>query len=95
MGLEYNQKVDVFAFGCLVLELITRRTISVDRIANRDTMEPCGVDTTGLVKKIPKTIDYPPPMLKLAFVCVQHKPDKRPTMQQAEQMTNAILEKLT
>ena len=94
LGKPYDHKVDVFSFGCLVLELITRRLINVDRIAQRDTDQPCGVDSAGLVKKLPKTIDCPPPLLKLGFVCVEYEPSKRPTMAQAEQIAQQIEKKL-
>jgi hypothetical protein len=43
-----------------------------------------------LLKKIPKTLNIPPPMLKLAFVCLEYNAEKRPTMKQADQMASAI-----
>jgi hypothetical protein len=44
--------------------------------------------SAGLIRKIPKALNVPAPLLKLALVCVEYSPEKRPTMKQAEQMTS-------
>lgn len=48
------------------------------------------LDVIGITKKIPKTLGYPPPFLKLGLVCVEYSSEKRPNMKQAEQMAGAI-----
>lgn len=53
-------------------------------------VNPCGIDTVGLTRRIPKTMGVPPPFLKLGLVCVEYDPGKRPTAKQAEQMAGAI-----
>lgn len=53
-------------------------------------MQPCGIDVTGLTKKLPKTLNIPAPFLKLAFVCTSYEAEKRPNMKQVEQMAAAI-----
>ena len=41
-------KTDVFAFGILLLELVTRRTVNIDRINSREPLNPAGIDTGWL-----------------------------------------------
>ena len=113
MGKPYDAKADVFAFGVIVLELITRRAVNIDRIAPREVrpcgccggvsivspfssnvwlqaVNPCGIDTAGLTRRIPKTLNVPPPLFKLGLVCVEYDAAKRPTSKQVEQMAAAI-----
>jgi hypothetical protein len=97
----------VFAFGVIVLEMITRRTVNIDRIPPREVRavaiselhfspasfqptNPCGIDTVGLTRRIPKTLNVPPPFFKLGLVCVEYDAAKRPTSKQVEQMATAI-----
>lgn len=89
LGRPYDAKADVFAFGVLVLEIITRRSVNIDRVGKSEP-NACGVDVIGLTRKMPKTINAPPPFMKLGVVCVEYVPEKRPTMKQSEAMAVAI-----
>lgn len=87
MGKAYNEKADVFAFGILLCEIITRAAVNLDRLGKKE-FNAYALDIDGLRQKVPK--DCPGPFWKLAVCCVNYESDKRPSMAQVEKMISAI-----
>ena len=87
LGKAYNEKADVFAFGILLCEVITRAAVNLDRLGKKE-FNAYALDLDGLRQKVPK--DCPGPFWKLAVCCVSYEPEKRPSMGQVEKMLAAI-----
>ena len=73
MGLPYNQKADVFSYGVVLFEILTRQKSSnFGRIAEeafcirKEVLDP-------LIQK-----DAPPELVQLAYDCCQYEADDRP-----------------
>src|SRR5690242_11877286 len=79
---EYDEQADIFSFGCVMVELITRKLPPL-RIPQENYAFP--------IEKFRTTIrrDVPPPFVNLALHCVQFKPQDRPT---ALQVLEALCE---
>jgi serine/threonine protein kinase len=92
LGKAYNEKADVFAFGILLCEIITRAAVNLDRLGKKE-FNAYALDLDGLRQKVPK--DCPGPFWKLAVCCVSYEPEKRPSMGQIEKMIAAILKSTT
>ena len=87
----YNDKVDVFAFGILLIEIITRGSVNLDRIG-KSSDYAFALDVESITKEVPK--DCPEIFWKVALCCCNYDPDKRPTMVQVEKMISACQERL-
>ena len=87
LGKAYNDKVDVFAYGILLCEIITRGKVNLDRIGKSST-NAFALDIESVTKEIPK--DCPPVFWKVALCCCNYEPEKRPTMMQVEKMISAV-----
>jgi len=73
LGKAYNEKADVFAFGILLCEVITRAEVNLDRLGRKE-INAYALDLDGLRQKVPK--DCPGPFWKLAVCCVNYEPEK-------------------
>uniref|UniRef100_A0A6B2L5E3 non-specific serine/threonine protein kinase n=1 Tax=Arcella intermedia TaxID=1963864 RepID=A0A6B2L5E3_9EUKA len=67
----YNEKIDVFAFGLVIIELVTRQKIgeTIERTTN-------GVDLSNISHFVPT--DCPADLLKLSEICSASKAEERP-----------------
>ena len=86
LGKAYNDKVDVFAYGILLCEIITRGKVNLDRVG-KSANNAFALDVESITKEIPK--DCPPVFWKVALCCCNYEPEKRPTMMQVEKMIAA------
>ncbi|GAM26002.1 hypothetical protein SAMD00019534_091770 [Acytostelium subglobosum LB1] len=88
LGDPYDKSCDVFSFGVVLIELITRLKLT-PRVRN----ENLGIDQTYVVSKTPK--DCPKEFLDLVFHCCRERPQLRPTFTQIEQLITYLLDTLT
>jgi len=81
---DYNKSADVFGYGMILIQLITRKgPRHVRKGWTRD--EPYGIDYNQLTKLTPN--DCPPLFLQLAVECTAFNPARRPPL-------SAIIERL-
>ena len=73
LGMQYNQKADVFSYGIVLCEIITRRKISLD--LQRSPADAFGMDVGKFKELIPRK---GPPILEFinqsVFQGFRHKP---------------------
>eukprot|EP01123_Difflugia_compressa_P008922 TRINITY_DN282_c0_g1_i1.p1 TRINITY_DN282_c0_g1~~TRINITY_DN282_c0_g1_i1.p1 ORF type:complete len:297 (-),score=52.08 TRINITY_DN282_c0_g1_i1:195-1085(-) len=74
MGNEYDFKADVFSYGMLLFEIITRK--DVGQVIPRVPDNGYAINETSLRNQLPR--DCPQHFMELGFLCVKYAPDKRP-----------------
>jgi len=74
MGLEYDAKADVFSYGMLLFEIITRK--DVGQVIPRNPDDGYAISEQKLRNQLPK--DCPQHFCELGFLCIKYAPDKRP-----------------
>jgi LIM domain kinase 1 len=72
LGNPYNEKVDVYSFGIVCCELLTRGKVDLTRTAD----SKYSLDVKLMRQSIPD--DCPPNLWKVAFSCCNFNPDERP-----------------
>eukprot|EP00004_Rigifila_ramosa_P013332 TRINITY_DN2942_c0_g1_i1.p1 TRINITY_DN2942_c0_g1~~TRINITY_DN2942_c0_g1_i1.p1 ORF type:complete len:622 (+),score=130.48 TRINITY_DN2942_c0_g1_i1:54-1868(+) len=77
MGATYTLSADIFSFGILLCELITRQKPAYARVAYGPGEEAFSVDTERIVRAAPA--ECPPALLELALQCCSYNPPDRPT----------------
>eukprot|EP01091_Cochliopodium_minus_P014486 TRINITY_DN4920_c0_g1_i1.p1 TRINITY_DN4920_c0_g1~~TRINITY_DN4920_c0_g1_i1.p1 ORF type:complete len:517 (-),score=144.86 TRINITY_DN4920_c0_g1_i1:18-1568(-) len=74
LGMPYNQKADVFSYGIVLFEIITRRKVS--EFLQRDAQDGFAVNKKKFMEFVPK--DAPSDFVNLAFECCSVEIDERP-----------------
>jgi len=92
MGLEYDAKADVFSFGMLLFEIMTRK--DVGQVIPRNPDNNYMIDEENLRQKISKQTDCPSHFLELGCLCIKYQPDKRPNFLQIIGFLKKLLKRL-
>ncbi|ELR17959.1 serine/threonineprotein kinase, putative [Acanthamoeba castellanii str. Neff] len=90
MGFQYDNKVDVFSYGIVLCELITRAKIS-DHL-QRKPQEAFGLNVSQLEKLIPA--DCPPEFAQVAIDCCGYEPSARPSFKDVIRRLKPIMKTL-
>eukprot|EP01089_Gocevia_fonbrunei_P014261 TRINITY_DN3869_c0_g1_i1.p1 TRINITY_DN3869_c0_g1~~TRINITY_DN3869_c0_g1_i1.p1 ORF type:complete len:438 (-),score=76.92 TRINITY_DN3869_c0_g1_i1:38-1351(-) len=78
LGMQYNQKADVFSYGIVLCEIITRKKISL--AFQRTPMEAFGMDVVKFKQLIPS--DCPLEFAVVALECCAYEPEERPSFKE-------------
>jgi len=89
LGKQYNEKADVFSYGVVLVEIVTRANAPPDTM-ERSASSGYTLNFDKLRPHIPP--ECPPEFLKLARLCLRVSPDERPTFKQALDILKAIQE---
>jgi serine/threonine protein kinase len=92
MGLEYDAKADVFSYGMLLFEIITRK--DVGQVIPRALENGYMIDEENLRQKITRSTDCPSHFLELGCLCIKYAPDKRPNFLQIIGFLKKLLKRL-
>jgi len=74
LGKEYDELADVFSYGMLLFETITRK--DVGKLIPRNAQNGFAVNEAAVRRQLPK--DCPKHLVELAFLCIKYDPKKRP-----------------
>lgn len=75
---NYGRKVDVYAFGILIWEILNRR-IPYETWSLEDMIQKIGMDENYQISK-PES-RYSQPLLDIMYKCLRRKPEKRPSFE--------------
>lgn len=87
LGEKYDAKADVFSFGMVLTELITRQ-----KPAKRNPGNKFAVDADALRRLVPK--NCPPEFLEVAMACIVWDPDDRPPVKETMERLKALHDSL-
>ena len=87
LGMEYDGGADVFSFGIVLLEIITREKVSTS--LQRSAMDGFELDVNKARAILPP--DCPPRFSELAFNCCKYDPAERPLFKEIVKTLNEDL----
>jgi serine/threonine protein kinase len=73
---RFSTKSDVWAFGIVLMEIITRGRVPYPGMSNTEVLEK-----TSKGYRMPKPIDCPEHVYNIMLECWQSQPEKRPTFE--------------
>jgi len=74
LGKEYDELADVFSYGMLLFEIITRK--DVGKLIPRSPQNGFRVNENAVRRQLPR--DCPKHLIELSFLCIKYDPKKRP-----------------
>eukprot|EP01096_Ripella_sp_DP13-Kostka_P016629 TRINITY_DN8155_c3_g1_i1.p1 TRINITY_DN8155_c3_g1~~TRINITY_DN8155_c3_g1_i1.p1 ORF type:complete len:475 (+),score=180.21 TRINITY_DN8155_c3_g1_i1:229-1653(+) len=89
LGMEYDGQCDVFSYGIVLLELITRRKVS--EALQRSPMEAFDLDEKKTRALLPR--DCPAEFAELAFQCCRYEPNDRPVFRDIVRSLSEMIKK--
>jgi len=85
-GMDYDQRAEVYSFGLLMCELITR--FKIEETVPRTPKTNFGLDTTAYKTFVPA--DCPPAFLAVALKCASYEPQNRPEFRDITKMLRLV-----
>jgi len=74
LGQPYDEMADIFSFGMLMFEIVSRR--DVGKLIPRNAGNGFRINDAEVRQRLPK--DTPKHMAELAFLCIRYEPSQRP-----------------
>eukprot|EP01100_Stratorugosa_tubuloviscum_P000516 TRINITY_DN1114_c0_g1_i2.p1 TRINITY_DN1114_c0_g1~~TRINITY_DN1114_c0_g1_i2.p1 ORF type:complete len:457 (+),score=241.05 TRINITY_DN1114_c0_g1_i2:104-1474(+) len=90
LGMDYNNSADVFSYGIVLLEIVTRAKISLE--LQRSPMDAFGISEDQARQLIPA--ECPPAFSQLCFDCTAYEPDRRPIFKNVVIYLNRLLKEI-
>lgn len=92
LGMDYDQSADVFSYGMVLFEIISRQRVEKAFPRGPATFFAIDEDTARTSEHIPR--DCPPPLLDLAIWCTQYDGPARPDFRRITVILKQMLETL-
>ena len=92
LGMDYDQSADVFSYGMVLFEIISRQRVEKAFPRGPATFFAMDEETTRASEHIPR--DCPPPLLDLAIWCTQYDAPARPDFKRITVILKQMLDTL-
>jgi len=90
LGQAYSQKADVFSFGIVMCEIISRKKITTE--LQRSALDAFGLDVDKFLNLVPD--DCPMELQSIALECCVFEPDHRPAFKQLIPRLSTVIKSL-
>ncbi|CAM9605913.1 unnamed protein product, partial [Choristocarpus tenellus] len=80
---DFSYPADMFSFGMVLLEVITRKKIGEKGFAKRTPAKLFALESEDIQRESPK--DAPESLVNLAALCMEYEPEERPTAEETRQ----------